>query len=104
MGPNLLTSYIHPDDRPRICIHWDNLAAATEFEEEQEYRLCSADGQWEWIQSRETVLNLDYDGRPTQVLFTLTVITERKQYERTLQVAKEQAETATRAKSEFLEI
>ena len=45
---------------------------------------------------------MDDAGKPSQILFNLTVITERKRYERNLQVAKDQAEAATRAKSEFL--
>ncbi len=101
-GPNNLAAYIHPNDRPRICAHWDNLAAAVEYERTQEYRLCDAAGQWEWIQSREAVLSVDSEGMPSQVLFTLTVITERKRYEHNLRIAKEQAEAATKAKSEFL--
>ena len=44
----------------------------------------------------------DDEGRAQQLLGTLTVITERKQYEETLRLAKEQAEAAARAKSEFL--
>ena len=102
MGPNNLAAYIHPNDRPRVCAHWENLAAAVEYERTQEYRLCDAAGQWEWIQSREAVLSVDSEGMPSQVLFTLTVITERKRYEHNLRVAKEQAEAATKTKSEFL--
>ena len=102
MGPESLAAHIHSDDRPHLVEHWARLADADEFEAEQEYRLCTADGKWEWIHSRETVLSLDDAGKPSQILFTLTIITERKRYERNLQVAKDQAEAATRAKSEFL--
>lgn len=93
---------LHPDDRPRLEAHWRWTAATTERTGQIEYRMRNADGEWEWIQSRETILNRLEDGTPHQVLSNLTVITERKQYEEELRVAKEQAEAATRAKSEFL--
>jgi signal transduction histidine kinase/CheY-like chemotaxis protein len=67
-----------------------------------EYRVQRADGEWEWIQSRETILSRNKNGEAEHLLVTLTVITERKQNEETLRQAKEQAEAATRAKSEFL--
>lgn len=92
---------IHPDDQNRVRKHFADLLQLREAGD-IEYRLQRADGEWEWVQSRETILSRNGEGQIDQLLVTLTVITERKQYEDTLRLAKEQAEAATRAKSEFL--
>jgi PAS domain S-box-containing protein len=94
--------YVHPDDRQRLQTYW-NWAHVTDLQTgEIDYRMQSNNATWEWIQSRESILSREIDGRPRQILSTLTVITERKTYEENLRTAKEQAEAATRAKSEFL--
>ena len=93
---------VHPEDQARVSRYFGWLRSLSDQTGAIEYRLQRADGSWEWIQSRETVLSRDDDGRPQQLLGTLTVISERKQYEETLRLAKERAEAAVRAKSEFL--
>jgi len=93
---------VHPEDQERVRLHIAWLPSLTSEAGYIEYRLNRADGEWEWIQSRETILSRDSEGTVEHVLATLTVITERKQYEETLRSAKDQAEAATRAKSEFL--
>ena len=93
---------VHPDDRDRVGTYFASLRNMPEQTLAVEYRLKRPDGTWEWVQSRETILGRDDEGRPQQLLGTLTVITERKEYEENLRRAKEQAEAAARAKSEFL--
>ncbi len=93
---------VHPDDRLRVNEHFGALRSLSEQAGDIEYRLQSAAGEWAWVQSRETILTRDNDGRPQQYLGALTIITERKQYEDTLREAKDQAEAAARAKGEFL--
>ncbi|MCC6453389.1 MAG: response regulator [Caldilineaceae bacterium] len=94
--------YVHPDDRIRLQKYWEWTHVTDMQTGQLEYRMQRTSGEWEWIQSRESILSREIDGRPRQVLSTLTVITERKEYEENLRLAKEQAEAATRAKSEFL--
>ena len=93
--------YIHPDDYNRVKEHWLNFADSAQ-EKQLEYRLQSATGDWEWLHARQRVLSLDDNGHPAQILISLSVITDRKNYEETLRLAQENAEAATRAKSEFL--
>jgi PAS domain S-box-containing protein len=95
-------SLVHPEDQDRVSSYYTWLRGLLDQSGHIEYRLQSADGDWEWIQSRETILSRDSDGHPQQFLGTLTVITARKEYENTLRLAKDQAEAAARAKSEFL--
>jgi PAS domain S-box-containing protein len=97
-----LLQLIHPADQDRVAAYWRLTAQLRGRMAEIEYRMQNASGEWEWIQSRDTVLSRTGDGQPNQILTTLTVITERKQAEENLRIAKEQAEAATRAKSEFL--
>ncbi len=93
---------IHPDDQERVRRHFAWLPSLSDQASYIEYRMQAANGQWEWVQSRETILSRDSDGDVQHLLVTLTVITERKENEEALRAAKEQAEAATRAKSEFL--
>lgn len=97
-----LLELVHPDDQEAFRQHFVWLQTITTETGLLEYRLQHIDGHWEWIQSRETILSRNHDGTVQQLLATLTVVTERKQYEETLRTAKDQAEAATRAKSEFL--
>jgi PAS domain S-box-containing protein len=93
---------VHSEDRERVTRHIAWLSTLSNGAGRIEYRMLHANGQWDWIQSRETILSRNSEGNVEHLLVTLTIITERKEYEETLRLAKEQAEAATRAKSEFL--
>ncbi|MCC6169084.1 MAG: response regulator [Caldilineaceae bacterium] len=98
--PDLL-QHVHPDDYHRVKARWPNFAASPQGEH-LEYRLHHADGHWEWLQARQRVLARDDHGRPVQNLIALSVITDQKQGEAALRLAKENAEAAARAGYEFL--
>jgi PAS domain S-box-containing protein len=95
-------SLLHPEDRIHVGDYFGWLRTGSDQTGNIEYRLQRADGKWEWVQNRETILARDDEGHPQQFLGTLSVVTERKQHEEALHLAKEQAEAAARAKGEFL--
>ena len=92
--------HIHPEDRERILASVD---AALEGGEvwSAEYRFRRADGAYSTVVDRAYVVR-DAEGRPVRMIGSMSDITGRKQYERELRVAREEAERANRAKSEFL--
>ncbi len=93
---------IHPDDLEAVKQHWHSLLTTGIDDNSSEFRFRNQQGQWEWIQSRETILTANADGSPAQILITLTIITARKEVEQQLTEARQVAEAATRAKSAFL--
>ena len=88
---------VHELDRPGLEAAWLAAEGGT-----LEFRIRRADGGWEWLASRSTVLFYDAEGHAEQILFTVSEITARKRYEEELRQAKEDAEAAARAKTEFL--
>ncbi len=66
-----------------------------------EYRIRHRDGSWVWIRARGHMA-FDERGRPARMSGTNMDITELKEAEEGMFVAKEQAEAANQAKSDFL--
>ncbi|MDX1433744.1 MAG: PAS-domain containing protein, partial [Gammaproteobacteria bacterium] len=92
---------LHPEDRSR---HEEAMRAHLRGETEYfsaEYRMQSAGGEGVWVLNRGIGVR-DDNGRVYRMAGSLTDITTRKQAEIALLEAKEQAEEATRTKSQFL--
>ncbi len=91
---------VHPEDRERIAAEFlASVASGQPYR--SEYRVARSDGTEVWASSAIEV-ETDPDGNPISVLGTLKNITERKRAEFELVRARDLAETANRAKSEFL--
>lgn len=91
---------IHPDDRQMVG---DAVMGCVEKGEDYniEHRVIWPDGSTRWLhESGDVVLNKD--GKPTHMLGVVQDITKRKNAEQAMIEAREDAETANRAKSEFL--
>lgn len=89
--PTLLTE-VHPDDLARVewaseqCENADDGAVI-----ETEYRIRHANGEWRWLNGRNTVFVRDGEGNPRQILGSAQDITERKRLEQeVLEVAAAQ--------------
>jgi PAS domain S-box-containing protein len=95
------TNRIHPDDYEAVMAAFhDHLAAKTPHYA-IEYRRQCKDGSYKWFLDRGQAL-WDEAGNPVRMTGSHTDITSRKQVEVELQRAKEAADTANRAKSEFI--
>lgn len=93
----------HPDDLEGLRQHWNRVIDG--IQETFEYRVQSKTGEWEWVQNREVPLEFDANGRPNQLLITLTLVTNRKKLEIQIQEASQrrsqQIELTTRIAQEI---
>ena len=95
------TSCIHPDDREAAMTAARTYLDGQTPEYVCEHRTLHKDGSIRWLLVRGTAFH-DKDGNAIRMVGTDTDITELKQTEIALEAAKEAAEVANRAKSEFL--
>jgi PAS domain S-box-containing protein len=82
---------VHPDDRARFANHLRTLSGSGAPEEvEGQFRIKIANGNWRWLQARETVFTRDA-GRPSLILGTAHDVTEQKVLEARVAELEEQA-------------
>ena len=94
------TDFIHPDDRVRIQEAWERSGQfGCAFV--CEYRFARPDGQYTYVIG-EIQTEVDDDEQVVGFIVAQTDITQRKETEAQLLIAKQQAETANRAKTRFL--
>lgn len=96
-----LLERVHPEDRQRVERWWRQLMDGQALRLVIEHRVRSADG-WLWVESHGIVAEFDKQRRPVRLMGTLADISERKRVQAQIETAREQAEQANRAKSEFL--
>ncbi|MBP0017449.1 MAG: response regulator [Cyanobacteria bacterium SBLK] len=102
--PNILTAWtdrIHPDDLEMTLQDVRKHLNRETLLYENIHRLQHRHGEYRWILAKGKC-SRDEEGKAYRLVGTLTDITERKQAEAALRAAKEEAEVANRAKSEFL--
>jgi signal transduction histidine kinase/CheY-like chemotaxis protein len=98
---NGLLDRVHPDDRARVEAATRTMLNGQQQRAVSPYRVRTADG-WLWIESHAMVAEHDAKGRPIRLMGTHADISERKRVEAEGERARELAEQASRAKSEFL--
>ena len=91
---------LHPDDREATRLSWtDSVAGRGAYD--VEYRVRRSDGEYRWFKTRGVPIR-DSEGGMFKWFGTCTDITDGKLAEEELRLAKEAAESANRAKDEFL--
>jgi PAS domain S-box-containing protein len=98
-GEGLWLGHIHPNDLPNVEMAYQKLFAKEEGFD-IEYRIRRRDGEWIWLQNRAPSTHMRDGARCAEGL--MSEITARKRVEEALQNAKDAAEAANRAKSQFL--
>jgi PAS domain S-box-containing protein len=101
MTVDAILDRMHPEDRARV-------ARIMEEETAQgggrvEYRWRTDDGEYRWLADHFTV-QTDDDGAPLFRTGTVRDVSDRKETEAALEEAKDQAEQASQAKSQFLAV
>ncbi|HEU4628028.1 MAG TPA: response regulator [Steroidobacteraceae bacterium] len=91
---------IHPDDLPAQQAAFER-CIATAGVYDAEFRVRTKSGEYRWFRSRG-ICDTDDNGNPTRVSGALQDITERRQYQHELILARESAAAANQAKGEFL--
>lgn len=100
LGKSFL-DYIHPDDRQRNYELFEPLIQRKKEYCLHEIRYLTADGGFRWIEVHAR-LTLNEHGEIIGTSGTLNDVTQRRQAVEAMQIAKEAAEAASRAKSEFV--
>jgi PAS domain S-box-containing protein len=96
---NFWINHVHPEDRAAALEIQSHLISQSEMT--HQYRFLHKDGSYRWIHDKIRLLR-DSEGNVTEAIGAWIDITERKQSELALKEAKEAAEAANRAKTEFL--
>lgn len=94
-------AHIHPEDREREMEITREYLAHEIPEYKDTYRMRHKDGSWHWIMSRAIAL-WDENDKPYRMIGSHTDITEQKALEQALMDARDKAEAANEAKSDFL--
>lgn len=96
-----LTARLHPEDAPLLHKAMKALLDGDEQRAVVQHRVRTATG-WMWTETHGMVAEHDAKGKPLRLMGTLADIGERKRIEQDGAQARELAEKASRAKSEFL--
>jgi PAS domain S-box-containing protein len=97
---SMFKNLLHPDDRERVEeVLWRHLGEREPYD--TTCRIRRSDGGFRWIRARAQTA-WDADGRPIRLVGCIYDITEQKRAEEALSAAREAAETASRARSQFL--
>jgi ammonium transporter, Amt family len=94
-------SFLNPADRAVFQRFISDIAAGNSSNPRIEFRMEDINGRWRWYSTTLASVK-DSQGRLKEFVGIAEDITDRKQSEEELRKAKETAEAATRAKTEFL--
>ena len=92
---------IHPDDLEHAERVWTSYVSGESKSYQNELRMRRGDGSYLWLLDRAPALP-DAPGKPTRIIGSTVDITDLKRAEEELRLARDAAESANRAKDEFL--
>jgi PAS domain S-box-containing protein len=93
---------IDDDDLARVREAYARMFAGEIDQATLAYRVLHRNGTWRWHESKVRLVRDEASGKPVEALASIRDITEHKAIEHDLHLAREEAEAATRAKSDFL--
>jgi PAS domain S-box-containing protein len=94
--------YVHPEDLPALLRAGERVRFPGARDHAVEYRVRRKDGSYVWVESKTRTLWDRESGEPAELQGATRDISERKHAEAEIRRAKEEAEGANRAKSDFL--
>ncbi|GAB4405784.1 MAG: hypothetical protein OHK0048_25700 [Rhodoferax sp.] len=95
-------AHLHPEDRPAVWQKIQDLLAGRSAVYRSEHRMLCKDGTVIWVLDRGRVAERDAQGQPLRVVGAFSDITQRRHDQAALEHALHLAQSATRAKSDFL--
>jgi PAS domain S-box-containing protein len=100
-NPYILREWIHPDDRANFepWVNLETLVRGLPYVEQ--YRIIKPDGEIRWLWSRIFSI-FNKEGKPYRLVGIASDITEQKDFEDALRIAKEKAQESDMLKSTFL--
>lgn len=93
---------LHPDDKGRVNEAYRSLLLDGTGTLRIDYRLRSESEGYIWVQDCVTIAEVGGSGRPKRLMGTLQDVSERKKTEEALELARDRAESANDAKSQFI--
>ena len=93
---------LHPDDKAVVWERIQRLLDGTDAHYSSEHRMVKKDGTVIWVLDRGRVVQRDAQGRAVRVVGAYSDISERRHGQVALEQALQLAQSATKAKSEFL--
>ncbi|MEG4321226.1 MULTISPECIES: PAS domain S-box protein [unclassified Microcoleus] len=82
MGASLMPQLMNPEDLSKVLEHHASFAGIQDGEVlEIDYRMLAANGEWFWLQSRDTIFSRNAEGKPKVIIGFAQDITTRKQAE-----------------------
>lgn len=93
---------LHPDDKPAVDAAFEEFFKTYKGTLKIDCRICNAEGSYTWVQDRARVVEFYPDGAPKRLMGTTQDISDQKQTESDLKQAKDNAEVANAAKSQFI--
>jgi PAS domain S-box-containing protein len=96
-------NFVHPDEAARLTEVFSKLREGQTERATGTYRLRHRNGSWVWIEDNLHLVR-DKHGMPLEVISASRDVTERQRQSDELRLAKEAAEQASQAKTEFLAV